>query len=200
MTRLPVVLQKRLNYGAMGIGVLLLVAVLSALGSSVKSISAQQPVPIITVGFQEEARAGETVALAAYLQDPLGNPIYDAEITFTLDVEFLNVSDTIEIGSAITDEQGLALIEYEPRIEGANNITARFEGNDVFAAVNSVGSLEVVGDGQLYREFRPYRIPGANVWMTTAVITIVWIVFIVSLGVIGWANIKTRAEREGSNV
>ena len=128
------------------------------------------------------------------------SPIYDAEVIFTLEVEFLNVTDNVDLGTAVTDDNGLALIEYEPRIEGANNITATFAGNDVFTSAASVGQLEVESGGQLYREYRPYRIPGANVWMTTAVLTTVWIVFIASLGLIGWANFSIRREQGGSGV
>ncbi len=184
---------------ALAAGLLVLTALqsTSVIGGSNPAL-AQQPEPLITIGFQEEATAGETIALAAYLQDPLGNPIYDAEVSFELDVEFLNVSDRLDLGTAITDDQGLALVEFEPRVEGMNNITASFAGNEVFAPVSSAAELEVVSGGQIYREFRPYRIPGANVWMTTAVITIVWIVFIMSLGLIGWANFRARRESGGS--
>ncbi len=179
-------------------GLLAVTAALWLIGPS--TASAQQPEPHITIGFQEEATAGEKIAVAAYLQDPVGNPIYDAEVSFTLDVEFLNVADNLELGTAVTNEEGLALIEYEPRIEGANNITATFAGDDVFTPAAAVGQLDVASGGQLYREFRPYRIPGANVWMTTAVIATVWVVFIVSLGLIGWANYRVRSERSGSGV
>ncbi len=164
------------------------------------TVSAQQPEPRITIGFQEEATAGETIAVSAYLIDPAGNPIYDAEVSFALDVEFLNVTDDVELGHAVTDETGLALIEYEPRIEGTNSITAIFDGNEVFAPATATSQLEVESGGQLYREFRPYRIPGANVWMTTAVIATVWIIFIICLGLIGWANYRVRTERGGSGV
>ncbi len=163
-------------------------------------VIAQQPEPLIDIGFQETAFAGEHIAIGAYLIDPAGNPVYDAEISFELAVEFMNVSDSVDLGTAITDENGLAMIEFEPRIQGFNGITARFAGNDVFAPIASTGQLEVESDGQVYREFKPYRIPGANMWLTAGLITVVWIVFTGSLGLIGWVNYKTRKEREGSSV
>lgn len=169
------------------------VALLLAVTSTWLSVaSAQQPVPTISLGFEETAVPGQTIAVSAYLVDPLGSPIYDVEISFGYDVEFLNVSDSVDIGTAITDETGLALLTWEPRSEGAINVTATFAGNEVFAPVAGSGFLEVLPGQQLYRELPPYRIPGANVWLTTGLITTIWIIFIGSLALVGWANFKTR--------
>lgn len=173
-----------------------IVAVVSVmLGTSstwMSVVSAQQPVPILSLGFEETATPGQTIAVSAYLVDPLGSPIYDAELHFAYDVEFLNVTDSVEIGSATTDDTGLALLTWEPRSEGALNITATFDGNEVFAPTVGAETLQVLPGEQLYRELPPYRIPGANVWLTTGLITTVWIIFIGSLALVGWANFKTR--------
>lgn len=179
--------------------VVLAVLVACAMAAGIPA-RAQQPEPILNLGFDESVDAGGRLALAAYLTDPAGNPIYDAEINFSLEVEFMNVSDSIELGSAITDDSGLALIEIRPRIEGTNIIKAEYAGSEVFAPAFDSGDLEVVSAGQLYREYKPYRIPGANIWLTTGLITTVWIIFIVCLGYIGWVNWQTRKERESSNV
>jgi hypothetical protein len=154
--------------------------------------SAQQPVPSLNLGFEPTALPGETLAISAYLTDPLGNPIYDAEIEFSYDVEFMNVTDSVEIGSAITDDTGLALVIWHPRSDGDNHIVASFAGDDVFTPANDMQVLEVLPGTQLYRELPPYRIPGANVWLTTGLITTVWVIFIFSLALVGWANLKTR--------
>jgi hypothetical protein len=161
--------------------------------------SAQQPVPVVNLGFVESAVPGEHIAISAYLTDPSGNPIYDAEIRFTYDAEFLNVSSAVEIGTAITDDTGLALIKWEPRSEGENNITASFAGNDIFTEASDSDILDVLPGRQLYKELPPYRIPGANIWLTTGLITTVWVIFIFSLALVGWANFKSRNEEEGSN-
>jgi hypothetical protein len=186
MTRL---LPKSTIHLALSFAVIVLLAMTSTWFSTA---SAQQPVPIISLGFEESVVPGQTIAVSAYLVDPLGSPIYNAPISFGYDIEFLNVSDSVDIGTAVTDETGLALLTWEPRSEGSINITATFEGNEVFAPATGASPLEVLPGGQLYRELPPYRIPGANVWLTTGLITTVWVIFIGSLALVGWANFKTR--------
>lgn len=161
--------------------------------------SAQQPVPNVNLGFEPSALPGETIAVSAYLTDPLGNPIYDAEIEFHYDVEFMNVSDSVEIGTATTDDTGLALLTWQPRSDGENHIVASFAGNDVFTEASDAKVLKVLPGEQLYRELPPYRIPGANIWLTSGLITTVWLIFIFSLALVGWANLKTRNEPHPSS-
>lgn len=161
--------------------------------------SAQQSVPTINLGFEPSVVAGENILVSAYLTDPAGSPIYDVEIRFTFDSEFMNVSAPIDIGSAITDETGLALVLFEPRAEGAINVTATFAGTEVFTAATESKTLEVLPGKQIYRELPPYRIPGANVWLITGLISTVWIIFIFSLGFVGWANVKARRDRAAAD-
>lgn len=178
---------------------LALAILLSGVMSWSSIVSAQQPVPVVNLGFEPIAEPGETVAISAYLTDPSGNPIYDAEINFAYDVEFMNVSDSVAIGTAITDDTGLALLTWEARTEGENNITATFAGNDVFTEAFDMSMLEVLPGSQQYKELPPYRIPGANIWLTAALITTVWVIFIFSLAIVGWANFKSRNEEVGSD-
>lgn len=140
--------------------------------------SADQPEPQVVLGFQPQAQAGEAIAVAAYLVDPVGNPIMGEEITFTIASTFLNVDGPMEIGSATTDANGLALLPYAPRIGGERVVTARFAGNEVFAPARASEALLVTQGPNLYEEFSPLRIPGANIWMASAVLAVVWGVFL----------------------
>ncbi len=178
---------------------LLVVCLLTVLTGMPSTAAAQQPVPIINLGFEPFAVAGEEIAVSAYLRDPVGNPVYGAEIRFTYEAKFMNVSDSVEIGTAITDENGLALVLFEARTEGENRLRATFAGNDIFAPVSATGTLSVLPGKQIYRELPPYRIPGADVWLTTGLISTVWLIFVLSLGLVGWANFKSRKDRTGSN-
>ena len=179
--------------------VLAVTVALTGLQGWSSTASAQQPVPNVNLGFEPSALPGETIAVSAYLTDPLGNPIYDAEIEFHYDVEFMNVTDSVEIGTAITNDTGLALLTWQPRSNGENHIVASFAGNDVFAAASDTRILEVLPGEQLYRELPPYRIPGANMWLTSGLIATVWLIFIFSLALVGWANLKTRNEPHSGN-
>lgn len=142
------------------------------------TIAADQPEPQVVLGFQSEAQAGETVAVAAYLVDPAGNPISGEEISFSIASTFLNVDGRMEIGTVTTDGDGLALLAYAPRIEGDRVITARFAGNEVFAPARASETLLVTPGPQLHKEFSPLRIPGANIWMAAGVLAVVWGIFL----------------------
>lgn len=176
-------------------GFVLKCLVLSAVAAALvqpATVHAQRPEPGITIGFVDEAVAGEPIAVSAYLIDPAGNPIYDAEIDFSVAAEFMNVSTEVEIGIAITDRSGLAVVLFEPRTEGPNTLTASYAGSDVFEAVSDTADLAVTGNGQLYRELPPFRFPGANVWLPTAMLSTIWLVFSIALGLIAWGNYRAR--------
>ncbi len=136
----------------------------------------------IQLGAREEPLQGEEVGLAAYLIDPSGNPIAGEEVTFTVDDVFLNVAGQVEVGRVKTDETGLAAVVFEPRRAGENLVTASFPGNDVFEGARSTEKLTVASGPQLYRETTPFRIPGANVWMVTTIVGVVWGIYVVAMG------------------
>ncbi len=145
------------------------------------SARAELPVPELEVGFEDEVTAGNMMALAAYLTDPVGNPIAGAEIVFYAETTFMNNTGDAELGRAITNSDGLALLRFEPRIEGARLIIARFAGNEVFAPVQMRETLTVLPGSRLHFEPSPVRVPGANVGMAASVLAAVWAVFVFSL-------------------
>lgn len=126
--------------------------------------------------------AGDRMTLSAFLIDPAGNPVYGQEIVFIATDKFMNVSGQLELGRARTDGSGLAELPIIPRREGETLVTASFAGNDVFAAVEASESLEVAGGEQLYEEHVPFRIPGANVWMVTAILGSLWGIYFIAMG------------------
>ncbi|MDP6822123.1 MAG: hypothetical protein QF554_02380 [Dehalococcoidia bacterium] len=148
------------------------------LWSGLMTAAADQPEPQVVLGFQPEVEAGGTIAISAYLVDPAGNPVVGEEIAFAIASSFLNVDGQMEIGSATTDLDGLALLPYAPRIEGDRVIRAQFTGNDVFASAEASETLLVTPGLRLHEEFSPLRTPGANIWMAAGVLIVVWGVFL----------------------
>jgi hypothetical protein len=149
------------------------------------STRAQQPAPELTLALLttgvEDPRAGEEVGAAAYLMDPSGNPIANRPIVFSVGNEFLNVTDQTEIARAMTDESGLAAIFFTPRVEGERTVTAAFAGDEVFTEAVATEAFQIGPGPQLHREVTPFRVPGANVWMVTAILATVWSVYIVAM-------------------
>lgn len=138
------------------------------------SLSADQPPSDLVLDFVSEAEAGEEIAVAAHLVDPAGNPISGERISFTAELSFLNNTGEADIGSAVTDSTGLAMMLYAPRTEGELAISAAFEGNAVYAPSRSSQVLRVLPGPELYQEATPLRIPGANIWMVSTILAIVW--------------------------
>lgn len=166
---------------------------------SATNVFADKPVPQLTLDFQlgyqeESARPGEPIEAAAYLVDPSGNPIPDAEVSLTMDTVFMNVPDQVSVGTAVTDERGLARFFYEPRTEGENLATARFTGDEVFAAAKATDELLVAPGPQVYQEVSPLRLPGTNVWMVTGILGAVWGLYAIAVGFMWMIE---RAEEEG---
>lgn len=157
--------------------VLLLLAILAP-----ATAGAAQPVPQLVPGFQPQAPTGSRLVVAAYLIDPVGNPISGQAVTFSSDAEFMNTLGNIQIGQAVTDDTGLASFVYIPKSVGAHTITARFAGNAVFAPVAASSPLQVTEGEATYQEEQPFRIPGANVNLVALILTTVWgLYFVVTI-------------------
>lgn len=177
------------------IKILSLMAVLVWL--SVSSVaSAQERRATLEIFAVESVEAGSRMEILATLAEQDGTPIAEEVIDFTLSVDFMSNSGEIHIGSATTDESGVARIEYTPKAEGDHYLTANTsESSDVSAF--SEMEMTVTSGPQLYRELSPIRVPGANVWMTSAVLIAIWSVFVlIALRI--W-QISRIGEREGGN-
>lgn len=147
----------------------------------------------------DSAQSGSTVEVVANLTEPDGAPIEGELIEFSMSVEFLSNSGEISIGSATTDELGVARIEFIPRAEGDHYLVASSSEESDVSAFSEI-EISVTPGNQLYNELSPIRVPGANVWMTAAVLLAVWSVFVL-VAIRIW-QIARVGERDGgkSNV
>ncbi len=73
-----------------------------------------------------QAQSGQPLTLTATLQDNEGRPIKNATVKFLMRVDFF-YSGLMEIGEAVTSEQGVAVLEYSPRQTGDIQVVARYE-------------------------------------------------------------------------
>ncbi|NQW18374.1 MAG: hypothetical protein HQ478_12900 [Chloroflexi bacterium] len=152
----------------------ILVATLMWVGRSENSALAQQPKSEMSLSFVSDVPVGTAIQIVATLNDPAGNPIPYARIDFSATTEFLRVVESMDIESATTDILGKATFIMVPRVEGERPFTASFAGNDVFGPISVTKSLIVLTGPQQYLELSPVRVPGANKWMATAILVVVW--------------------------
>lgn len=165
--------------------VLALLIVTAALAAwwipSTVSAAEKDPQPQLLLGFQTSTAAGQPIALSAYLVDPAGNPIRGEAVHFSMRTTFLNTGGELDLGDPVTGSAGLALLEFTPRIEGRDTITASFAGDSVFAPANASRKLQVEAGPQLYEVDSPFRIPGADIWMVTGILGVVWGLYLIAL-------------------
>ncbi len=74
----------------------------------------------------ERAQAGRPLFLTAYVRDSEENPVAGATVKFFNRVDFF-ASGLLKIGEALTDEEGVAILEYTPRQAGETDIVTRYE-------------------------------------------------------------------------
>ncbi len=164
----------------------LLLALMLALTAALSAVpvAAQEPVPDLALVVEPESAVGKEIAVEAYLLDPAGNPVQGEVVTFLLDVEFLNNFGKAEIGQTITDEDGRALLVHILKQDGEQTITARFAGNNVFAAAEVSTSLSVAPGPATYEEEPLFRIPGANITVVVIVLATTWGLLLMVMGLL----------------
>ena len=170
-------------------------------GGEAPSAPAESAKGILRLTAPEQAVSGESVTLKATFEDSQGKPVANAEMKFYLEVELFTRA-LMEIGEAVTDEQGVAVLEYTPRRNGNLAAAVRYGGNEARANVNVTGGAEFsyeaeagihfpqLGEGIIYPKsvltLRPgdaaplpaFRLPGGILsWVLILVATVFMIWF-----------------------
>jgi hypothetical protein len=88
----------------------------------------------------------EPVDLHTALTDGGGAPIARAELSFYVDAEFAGVRDLVYIGSALTNEQGVATYRFQALTgDPEQRVVARFAGMGVYDRTEQELNLRVTG-------------------------------------------------------
>jgi hypothetical protein len=110
-------------------------------------------------------------------------------VIFHEEVTFGGVTSDVELGQAVTDANGAAVLTYAPRTAGAHEIHVRYAYGDG-EAEDAAASMTVPATGQqLYRSTAGIKIPGLNVWLLMALVAVVWVILLsVAMRVIAIAH------------
>lgn len=145
--------------------------------------SAQEDtVPRLRSVIPTEAAVGQEEPIYVYLNDAAGQPVAGARIIFQIDTSFLNSVGDIDIGQAITDEDGLASFQFVPRRAGDISVTARFPGSDLLQGAFETQTVVVEPGTSIYTEPAPTRIPGLNYRLLVVLLSGVWGLYLVAIG------------------
>ncbi len=151
----------------------------------------------VEIAVPEQAEVGRPVELQVTLRSAdAGQPVANTPVTVYTDASFGGVSGEVELGRGVTDENGVATVTYEPRFASEHQL--RFEyllpgDSEPEATTKSISVID--GTSQLHRSAAGIQIPGLNVWLIIALVTLVWaILFSVGLRVVAIARAGTDAE------
>lgn len=122
---------------------------------------------------------GQEMTVEARLTDAAGAAIAGVEVVFQREVTFLNTVDKLELGRAVTDEQGWAALTLVPRSEGSMAISAQFVGNDPYGPASANDTASIATGPQLYVEEAGVRVPGISVALLAGLLGTVWGIYMV---------------------
>lgn len=172
--------------------------VLVALGAAVFALAgtanATHVSAVITV--PEEAIVGQPVEIRASLRSADESlPVVGVPVIFYTDASFAGVGGEVEIGRAVTDENGVAILNHQPRSAAVHEIRVEYllPGETEPEVVST--AFSVAGGSQLHRSTAGVDIPGLNVWLIIALLATVWAILIsVAVRVIAIARAGGDAE------
>ncbi|HEX8968557.1 MAG TPA: hypothetical protein VF937_11790 [Chloroflexota bacterium] len=120
------------------------------------------PMPNLTLEAPAAANLGQTLSVRVVLVGPGGAPVKGAPVDFSTSANFLNTPGSIVFAHALTDAQGTASVDWQPRSDGSLTLNAAFAGDKRFAAATASAAVDVTGDQQLYEQQAGVVVPGLN--------------------------------------
>ena len=121
--------------------------------SSAASSTPSTPTEVVGVkGFlrltvPEQAPSGQPVTLKATFEDEQGKPVAKVPVKFFLSVD-LFITGLAEIGQAVTDAQGVAVLEYTPHQDGQLAVVVQYGTNEARATVDVTEGVETVYESE----------------------------------------------------
>jgi len=145
---------------------------------------------VVDISAPQQATVGDAIEISATLRSADdGRPLADAPVVFSTRGSFGGVSGDIELGRAVTDQRGVATLNYQARAAGDREIRVEYLAPGESEPHVAATTISVAGVSQLHRPTAGVQIPGLNAWLIIAVITAVWsILFFVALRVVGIAG------------
>jgi mono/diheme cytochrome c family protein len=135
---------------------------------------------VVDVAGPESVDLGERTEIRVSVRNlESGDPEAGVEIIFYSDAVFAGVGGEIEIGRAVSDGAGVAIVPLTFNVSGTHAIRIEaIAGPEV--QPESV-SIPVTVGGQQVRSEAGIEIPGLGGWIVTFVIALVWVIMVVAV-------------------
>lgn len=98
----------------------------------------------------EQAQSGQPLIMTATLLNSQGKPFGNALVKFFIRVDFFTDA-LMEIGKVVTDDMGIAVFEYTPRLTGDIKVVARYEGDSLSPIETTAGLTLAKPDTPFYQ-------------------------------------------------
>jgi len=145
----------------------------------------------VRVGVPGTLEVGRLTYIPIALTAADGAPVPMTPVAFYLDASFGGVSGEVEVGTAVTDADGVATLAYQPRVTGHHEIRMEYQLADQAEPEVATIPVDVIGATQLYASDPGLSIPGLNVSLLMAILTTVWSILL------GVAIVLFRIARAG---
>jgi len=167
---------------AVGIG-----AAIFALGGAAEA----SHVTVNVTTTPEQVGRPATVQVALRSTDG-GLPVPNTPVVFYTQESFGRVTGEVELGRAVTNQDGVAVLNYQPRSPGDHQIRVEYVTPGEGQPEAGTTSISVADGPQLYRSTAGIHVPGLSAWLIIALVTAVWaILFSVALRVVAIARAGT---------
>jgi len=126
----------------------------------------------LVIETPEQIEAGQTLTLVAQVRENLYDDLVaNARVVFFVKSDFF-ITGLVEIGEAVTDEHGLAKIDYIPNQPGVLQIVASYKAGSNFEPVEAEGTVNITGNSKsLYQTEVGIQYPNSFLlWMISIVI------------------------------
>lgn len=138
---------------------------------------------VVEVAAPQRLEVGQAGPLeVSLLSAEDGQALVGAPVTVSMDASFSDVAGEVELGRAVTDEHGTAVLPFEPRIAGEHTLRIEYLAPGEREAEVTTAAISVAGAAQVHRSASGVQIPGLNVWLIMAVVASVWAILF-SVGV-----------------
>jgi len=133
----------------------------------------------IEISAPKEGQVGHEVQVRVTLRSSGdGIPVADADVTLLREASFARVVGDVELARAATDQNGVAILLYEPTVAGEQNLKLEYTAPDVAEPQTAALTISVAEGPQIQRSTAGIRVPGLNVWALIAVLSAVWAILL----------------------
>jgi len=128
----------------------------------------------IVIEVPEQAETGQTITLIARVRENEHNePVKNAPVVFFIVTDFF-IRDLVQIGEAVSDEYGLAKLDYIPNQPGDMLIVASYRAGSNFEPAVAEKMVNIVGSSKsFYRTLIGIQFPHSLIiWLASIVLVL----------------------------